>query len=65
MNPICTFCGYYCAFIAFIGIFFFILLIAMEATKSPFLAAFFESSDYNGQIAAMALAIGVRYTFVN
>jgi hypothetical protein len=60
MNPICTFCGYYCAFIAFIGIFFFVFLIALEATGSQFLIkSFFKSTDTSGQVGAMCLALGV------
>lgn len=37
MGAIRACCGYYCAFIMFIGIFFFILTIILELTKNQFI----------------------------
>ena len=36
MNPIRKCCGYYCAFVMFIGIFFYIILIILELTHNQF-----------------------------
>ena len=40
MNPICKCCGYYCAFLMIIGLYFFGIMIALEKTGSPYLGDF-------------------------
>ena len=59
MGPVFTFCGYYCAFTACVGIFFFIFMIGLEASGSKFLENFFKTTDSDGQVVAMGVAIGV------
>lgn len=40
MNPILKCCGYYCAFIMIIALYFFVVLIILEATGSAFMSDF-------------------------
>ena len=47
MNPFCKCCGYYCTFTMFIGILFFAIWAAMEATESPWFGIFQEDA-YTG-----------------
>lgn len=37
VNPLVKCCGYYCGFIMIIGLYFFTVLILLEATKSTYL----------------------------
>ena len=46
MGAIRTCCGYYCAFIMFIGVFFFILTIILELTKNQFMLYHLQEPDF-------------------
>ena len=61
MNPIFTFCGYYCGFLAAIGIFFFTFLLILQVQESHFLKHLFDIADgeENEAVGAFVLAIGV------
>ena len=45
MNPVLKCCGYYCTFLMIVGIFFFGVMIALEATESPYLGDFQMGSE--------------------
>ena len=46
MGAIRTCCGYYCAFIMFIGVFFFILTIILELTKNQFMLYHLQEPEF-------------------
>ncbi|CDW74278.1 UNKNOWN [Stylonychia lemnae] len=46
MGAIRSCCGYYCAFIMFIGIFFFILTIILELTKNQYTLFKLQEFDF-------------------
>ena len=61
MNPFIKCCGYYCAMLMCVALYFFVVLIILEQTKSPFMHDFQEpNDDYHSKTIAMAIAIGVR-----
>ena len=45
MHPVLKCCGYYCSFLMLVGFFFFLIMLAMEATDSPYLSDFQAKSD--------------------
>ena len=47
MGAIRTCCGYYCAFIMFIGVFFFIITIILELTKNQFTLFKLQEFEYD------------------
>ena len=59
MNPICTFCGFYCGFAAAIGIFFFLLLLILVQTNSYYIKHLLEIHEQSASVSAMGLAMGV------
>ena len=68
MNALFKCCGYYCGFLASIGIFFFLFLLVLAATNSLWLHNFLElpkSFEESQSVAAMGLAMGVSYHLIN
>lgn len=49
MGGIRSCCGYYCAFIMFIGVFFFILTIILELTKNQFMLYKLQEPDFKAE----------------
>ena len=64
MNPIVKCCGYYCAFIMTIALYFFTVLIILEATHSDYMNKLQEGQDSKDYITAMGIALGVSTTLV-
>ena len=64
MNPLCVCCGWYCAFCMLIGIFFFSILISLEAGNSPYLGWVQQASgsSYADKTNECGYAIAVRIT---
>merc|ERR1711918_83619 len=54
MSVLLTCCGYYCAFTALIGVYFFLVLAAMEYFRNPWIIV--EKNMYQGNPDAKALA---------
>ena len=50
MNPILSFCGYYCGFLAAIGIFFFLFLLILSANDSFYLSHLLKTKDSEGTV---------------
>ena len=46
MNPIRKCCGYYCAFVMFIGIFFYMIIILLELTQNQFIMNKLQPVDH-------------------
>ena len=40
MHPLFTCCGIYCPMLMFVGLYFFVVMIILEATESPYLTDF-------------------------
>mmetsp|Transcript_31046 Transcript_31046/g.30499 ORF Transcript_31046/g.30499 Transcript_31046/m.30499 type:complete len:106 (-) Transcript_31046:76-393(-) len=63
MNPICKCCGYYCALMMFIGIFFFSIIIVLEYLGTGFMGLFnlgsIESFETQGIESVYALLINI------
>ena len=61
MNPVLTFCGYYCGLLAAIGIFFFLLLLILIANNSHYLSHLLslKGVPQDDTVKAMGLAMGV------
>ena len=57
MSAFLTCCGFYCAFTALVGIYFFIVLAIMEARKNPFLTFEYNKppTDYGPKVTAFVV----------
>ena len=64
MNGILKCCGYYCAFLMIVALYFFVVVIILELKRSPFMGELQggEKSDWTAKTNAMAIAIAVTYS---
>lgn len=59
MGPVALFCGFYCAGILLVGIIFYLILIVMEVSKSPYLTEHQSAQNQNDTVSALGICIAV------
>ena len=63
MHPILKCCSFYCSGLCVVGIFFFVILLIMEVTKSPFLGENQmdggKTPNYSKRVLSLGVCIGI------
>ena len=62
MSAFLTCCGFYCAFTALIGVYFFIVIAIMEARKNPYLTYEYNSpaQGYHDKMVAFLIVAAIE-----